>query len=460
MKEKISLINNRDILFSKSLLVFNIFAMFIYLICFGFSIYFFNNTENYLSLTQRNHYIYFSFIPLISFNYTFWAYENLYPNRQFNNSTIIKLLVFIMYLSIPSIILIFRYKIDLSQIKSLHKTLGLLLFVIGPFLAYIKLKINIIDTILDICFRPWSNNLESLKSKYFSKKVIESQRVTHYLNKENLDIFQNSFIESTVEDIKIINHIKSTEFLKGKRDLSVLDIGGHNGIFTEKILHGIDRKISSIDMVDPVHNKYYEDNLKAICTKINVTNLAFEEYTTLTEKKFDLILASHSLYNYLDNKKNQALIINKIKSFLKPNGLAIIVLGSKNSPAYSLKSSIIEFMLNEKNSDSNADGLTESIQLEKELKYSILNIDNFINMNEILNDSNKLCNWISYFTRTPKITNDYDLVQIKKMIYYYSIEGKHIPDLCNQARNNDSEYLLHKTKAILISTVANNVYKK
>ena len=460
MKEKISLINNRDILFSKSLLIFNIFAMFTYIICLLFSLYFFINTENYLSLTQRNHYIYFSFIPLISFNYTFWAYENLYPNRQFSNSTIVKLFVFILYLSIPSLILIFRYKIDLSQIKDFYKTLGFLLFVIGPLLATNKLKINIIDAILDICFRPWSNNLESLKSKYFSKKVLESQRVTHYLNKENLDIFQNSFLESTVEDIKIINHIKSTEFLKGKRNLSVLDIGGHNGIFTRKILNGLGKNISSIDMVDPVYNSDYEINLKAVCNKISVTNSLFEDYTTLTEKKFDLILASHSLYNYLDNKPNQELIIKKIKSFLKPNGLAIIVLGSKNSPAYSLKSAIIEFMLNENNSDSNADGLTESIQLGTELKYSVLNIDNFINMNEILNDSNKLCNWISYFTRTPKITNDYDLVQIKKMIYYYSIEGKHIPDLCNQTRNNDSEYLLHKTKAILISTVANNVYKK
>ena len=166
------------------------------------------------------------------------------------------------------------------------------------------------------------------------------------------------------------------------------------------------------------------------------------------------------MFNFLDNKSNQELITHRIKSFLDVNGLAVIILGSKNSPAYSLKSSIIEFMLNEKNTDSNADELTKLIQLDNELKYTTLNIDNFINMSKILNDSDKLCNWISYFTRTPKITNDYDLIQIKKMIFYYSIEGKHIPDLCQQTGNNENEYLLHKTKAILISTVANNVYKK
>lgn len=460
MKENISLANNREILFSKSLLMLNFIATFTYIVCLLYCLYLFFYTEDYLNLTQRNHFIYLSFAPLLSFNYTFWVYENLYPNRKFDNLTIIKLGVFIFYLFIPSLILIFRYKIDLSQIKDWQKTVGLVVFIFGPLFLNGFPKVKVIDVILDICFRPWSNNLEPLKTIYFNKKSSELQRESQYLNKDNLDVFQESFTDATVEDIKTSYHIKSTNFIKTHNNISVLDIGGHNGIFTAKLLKHLYNTIGSIEMVDPIIHLDYQSNLKSLCNNVSINNCLFEEYTPVTEKKFDLIIASHSLYYFLDTRNNKEFILKKIKQFLSPNGVAIIILGSKNSPAYSLKSSIIEFILNEKNLDSTAESLIELIQLDTELKYTAIDIDNFINMTEILKENEKLCNWISYFTRTPKIVNEYDLLQIKKMIYYYSIEGKHMPDLCKPQMNNENIFLIHKTKAILLSTEASNVYKK
>ena len=458
MQNQFTSISNRGILLSKTILSLSRIGLVIFAISLGISIFLTFYKDFTLNITSRVILVSISLIPLFISLYVFFVFESIYSNSSYSYEVFFKLILFITYLIMPAMVIIYRY--DGLYINSLTfiNILPIALFVLNPFLK--SNKISIVDEIKEILFTTWSRAPFSINTSFFSVLQISQERYKEYLNSETLEIFQSSFLKSTNEDKLIASRIKQTQYLQNKIT-DILDIGGYDGTFTKKLLEQLNLKEINITLVDPIKKENYNNNLKKISNSVNYIQGKFEDFIPKINMKFDLIIASHSLYAFLDkNEDNIKISTNQILKFLKPGGLTIILLGSSKNPAYSFKNHITQYILNLSNNDMSAEKFISYLQKRNDISFNTIHIDNYIDLTELLTDDNLFSKWVSYFARIPVIKDNYLIKQMKKLALYYSIKSSELPECVNVIdKNSEKDYLLHKTVCILISTTANNVYK-
>lgn len=141
---------------------------------------------------------------------------------------------------------------------------------------------------------------------------------------EALQMVKASFLDGSEKSIvirKIIDHFKDKE-------VTLLDVGIGDGRYSAKIV----QELSAANMkcsvlgVDPLPaavrsvNKYFPE--------FRVVAQRFEDFET--DDKFDVVLATHSLY-YVSNPAD---CIKKMIDLTKPGGLTILVLWSDSCTLY------------------------------------------------------------------------------------------------------------------------------
>jgi len=122
--------------------------------------------------------------------------------------------------------------------------------------------------------------------------------------------------------------------INGKKDLSILDIGGGDGKRLRHIIDLLEKKgiTANADLVEP--SKEFTKNCRFENAKkkysIKVERNTFEKFTI--GKKYDLIFLIHSIYTF----KNKSYL-KKIKKFLNKDGMAVFVVNDANSFLAGLK---------------------------------------------------------------------------------------------------------------------------
>ncbi len=459
MQTQFTSISNRGLLLSKTILSLSRIGLVILVISLGISVFLTFYKDFTLSISTRVLLVSVSLIPLFISLYVFFIFENIYPYRSFSISVFLKLLLYIFYLIIPALAIIYRYDGFVSKSLTYINLLLVALFILSPFLKSEKIKI--VNIVKDILFSTWSNMPFSINPAYFSINQISNDRQIEYTNLETLKIFQSYFINITNEDKSIAKLINETDFLKQTTIKDILDIGGFDGVFTKKLLDLLNVKESNITLIDPIKEDTYNENVKSVCSNVNYKQNKFEEFVPQSELKFDLIIASHSLYAFLDkNEENIEMVTNQILKLIKPEGLIVILFGSSNNPAYSFKNYTTQYILNLSNNDMCGEKYISYLQKRNDIFFNKIYIDNYIELNNLLSNEDLFSKWVSYFARIPTIKDKYLIKQMKKIALYYSVKSNELPECVdNINRNDDKDYLLHKTIGIIISTTANNVYK-
>lgn len=460
MQSQFTSISNRGILLSKTIISLAIIATVIFALTLSFMIFLSFNLDYFLTKTSRTLLVAFSLFPLFISLYVFYIYESIYPNRSFSNSVFIKLSFFLLYLLIPTLGIIYRYEGFFSKFLSYINLIPVILLILSPFID--SKRIDIFRIIKEVLFTTWKSTPFTINTSYFSNAQITNNRKLEYLNPETLKVFQDSFIKCSNEATIISQRILSTKYLKNKTIRNILDIGGYDGKFSTKLLSQLDINKPNITVIDPIYQEVYENNIKsAFNDEAQITKIKkpFEDFVKEKEVKFDLIIASHSLYSILDESENDfESLVNKILQLLDNKGLVLAIFGSSNSPAYNYKMDITRFILNFSNKDVSSEKFIQRLQKISNIHFSIINIDNYIDLTELMSNDILFAKWTSYFARIPIIKDSYLIKQMKRLALYYSVKANELPNCVEIDRNSNNDYLLHKTTGILISTTANNVY--
>lgn len=446
---------------SIAIIVFVLTLVISIVLCLKSSIY-------YFEIWQRNLFIIITFIPIFIYLFVYYLYENIYPLWKTSITLVIKSIVLILFFLIPSILVTYRFD-NITKYVCLITILPLLDFILSIFNVDSKTTLNkylcIYNDIKFILFDFWSNDNRVIRKEHFNNNI-QNDREEYYSNEETLGVFQETLSCPLIEAIEVANQITFNA-----KDISILDIGGYDGVFTSNLVANLAKKgftFKDLFVVDPLVKKtQYTNQLKAFVSSdsIKFYNENFENWSLNYTKKFNLVIASHSLYSIIDNNSitiNQ--ILEKLNDRLKrEDGEIVIILANKSSRAYSYKEYVFNTTYGKKITDINAMDFYKKIKPftnQLQLVTSEQVVDCFIDVSNILGTNTegkeKLKKWLSYFVRINKINDEQYLVLKRSLLNCYSQHFYELPEILikyfkdNYDKNIDYEkkILLHKTTVI------------
>lgn len=200
-------------------------------------------------------------------------------------------------------------------------------------------------------------------------------------------------------------------------EIAVLDVGGGDGAFTRFLTSGLSargKRVLSITVVDPVDwaSEYQGQfrNLQSL-PQLTFRRQRFADYDTTD--RFDLVIASHSLYGECNVAPSERLerlrqVLFRLLAYRKnPGGVAIVALASGLGKSYQFKRYALARVFGEPLNDlvaEDLDGLFATIDVPNESRT----VDNLIKLEEALTEAaagsqGKLADWLEYFLRIPSL---------------------------------------------------------
>lgn len=428
----------------------------IYFTSFIFSFYSYcNRGSNDMHFTnkERTEIISMLFIPIIISFMVICFYEKIHPKYQLNSKLIITLLSFQVFLLIPYGLFALRYS-DLFEVISIISLIFSFILFFTPTLSDEK-KGKFYKQILFVYWAVWSPECKDIdNSDFCTQGKIEKEKI--YTDISIIRTFQKHFVPYSREVQFIKQHLNDNpkKISSSRKGIKMLDIGAYNGEFTVKLLNELNLNVGNIEVVEPIDEENaYRRNLSSKCSNINFINTVFEEY--ISTSTFDFILASHSLYSSIDNKKydNNEVLINRLLSLINETGLIIVILGNSTGKAYGLKNELTKLILNEETKDANSCKFEAELKKQSEIYYEKISIDNYIEIDKILQNSQILEEWVSYFARVPIIKDKYILDEIKELFNVFSVKYSNLPEETKKIYSQpkgDINLLSHKTDAFFI----------
>ncbi|MEH6764594.1 MAG: hypothetical protein V7655_08835 [Aequorivita antarctica] len=424
----------------------------------------------FLTNYERTFFIIMFSTPIFLFIISYFIYENLYPESKPKKTLRIVALFWIIYLFTPSLILFFRYSDFVNVFAIIVGGITIIGLIGVSDKSVNKFKIlSVFKDVKYIMFDFWNKRNNQLKQEHFENNLSQV-REDQYIDKENLKVFQET-ISCPLIDVNAIFNNKYFEDIQG--EISVLDIGGAEGKFTANLLKTYKSKengnfVSKIQLIDPVDLKEeYIKNLSSIVDSSNIKNskITFEKWNQPSPEKYNLVIASHSLYAAIDNKAMSIDdLITKLKRYVKDkNSLVLIILASREGRAYSFKKHALKLIFDEDCYDVDSNKLIQNL-----FKYDFKNVqtDNYIDLSEYLKEyeddkKENLIKWLSYFLRVDE--NNFKaqkLTQIVELLKYYvqplyelsnyEIENFTKLNFPKPMDKNNSMLLLHKTDIIVL----------
>ncbi|MBI2472089.1 MAG: hypothetical protein HYV59_12750 [Planctomycetes bacterium] len=304
----------------------------------------------------------------------------------------------------------------------------------------------------------WKKPNKKIEEEHFATNLPKF-RSDSYFNNKGIEIFQFTISCPKFDADGAVLLLKDWHTTGS---ISILDIGGGDGLFTANLLEGLLKqkqgtRIEKIHLIDPVDfSARYKTNLNKIIhidpNKTIYTNSNYEDYDAKAHELFDLIIASHSLYSIIDNKKlNVEKLIKKVNSSKKECGKALIILASKEGRAYTFKEEALTLLFGENLKDTNSKDFNEEINGNYLTKY----------LNEYYTgNSENLKTWLSYFLRfnIDDLDNSNLLQIINLLITFvqplYELSNDQIKHFIHDQHYhaldiNNSLILTHKTEVIV-----------
>lgn len=413
-------------------------------------------------------------LPALFFIFTVYIYECRVAEpllqRRFYTSTIVSLLFLLM----PSFFIVYRYLLP-NQISDWTSNIAGLFIIalLGATLGSIfvhpradNYAFYFMSFIYAIMWDPWGGGpSRSHFSHNVNKKEVMRRRLSYYVEKDALQVFQNT-LSCQDMDASAVTRLLLTRNLP--KSLKVLDIGGGEGCFTAGVLRNLQDQgynISELVMSDPVDwEAEYRKALSNIMlpNQISVKRLDFEHLDP--NLQFDLVIASHSLYATWDFLNSNGLsaneMVTKLLSLSKPDGLTIVVMASRRGLSYHFKTRAIQSLFGTEIEDTTSESFqrvfTGKIHMQE---Y----VDNLINITELIKDfsdgGQSLYLWLSYFLRYD-ITKLHraDRASLVNMLLEYVYPLDVFPENGLQQwiehkkllLNRESLVLMHKTKIFIL----------
>ena len=420
---------------------------------------------------ELTYFIIVSFIPMVFFVFAFYVYENFYFLKSTNILIRVKSLIWILYLTIPDFILIYRFTSFIQNNKYLTviPTVGTILFWFlgGNWDTNVAFKyIRVFKDIKYIMYSFWVKQDSAFEKNHFEDNIIK-EREPLYIDKAGIEMFQKT-ISCPKLDAEAAFDLSLSTKLKGP--VSVLDIGGGEGQFSFNLLNSYKsipgNTITKIQYVDPVNFiAEYKSKLKTLIdeSKIFEQTTNYEKWSPTHIEKYDLVIASHSLYSAIDNNKsNIELLIKKIKSNTANNGVILIVMASREGRAYSFKKYALKIIFGEDRYDVDSNLLKEHLTDS----FTSKQVDNYIDLTDFIKEydsgnPDNLKKWISYFLRVNiKSLSGQNLARVIKLLKYF-VQPLHEFSNCDIDKfisanypkpldRNESKILSHKTEVILL----------
>ncbi len=157
--------------------------------------------------------------------------------------------------------------------------------------------------------------------------------------KEFADVYENIYIRALTEDWYniVFTIVKEIDAVKSKSKKKILDIGCGEGHTTKQILDRIKGKYVC-DLLEPNENAL--NTAEAFLTpEGNIGTVYPKTLAALkTEKKYDVIVTSHTNYYWSLNQKDYDNHLRKLLSLITENGKVLILTLPRESEHYSIMS--------------------------------------------------------------------------------------------------------------------------
>lgn len=434
-------------------------------------ILYFKSSVYYFEIWQRNLFIIISFIPIFIYLLVYYLYENIYPLWKTSTTLFIKSLFLILVFLAPSILVVYRFSDipnSVAWLIAIFPILNIILSIFNTNSKDLNKYLFVFNDIKYILFGFWSNDNREIRQEHFNYNI-QNDREEYYSNEETLGVFQETLSCPLIEAVEVANQITLEE-----REISILDIGGYDGVFTFNLVANLTKKgftFKDLSVIDPIDKKMqYANRLQKVVLpdNINFYNEDFENWSLKYPKEFNLVIASHSLYSIIDNNSITIdQILRKLSGLLKRgDGEIIIILANKSSRAYSYKEYVFNTVYDKKMTDINAMDFYKKIeQCANQLKLvsSEQIVDCFIDVSSILEENaegkEKLKKWLSYFVRIDNVNDEQYFVLKRSLLNCYSQHFYELPEylityfkeIVDKEIDFEKRILLHKTSIIRLT---------
>ena len=188
----------------------------------------------------------------------------------------------------------------------------------------------------------------------------------------------------------------------------MLDIGAGDGQFSTALVSSLltrGHRVSNILAIDPDPDNLLRFQQRLEPTDFRVSTLVgeFENLPSLVPESRDVVIASHSLYELLENPSiSDEFIIDVIQQLRKstaPRGVLLFSLAGEGSPAYRVKAEVLSTLRIE---DRSAYGeqllkLLTKASLDAEIEF--IKYSSYMDASYALKDPEHTSAWIRYFCR-------------------------------------------------------------
>jgi hypothetical protein len=300
----------------------------------------------------------------------------------------------------------------------------------------------------------WSHDLDGVDLRYYDQMPLNTSRKPSFYYAEGLSIFQDTYCD--YNDL----YIGINEFIRRKVDVIcddiVLDIGGYDGAFSSKVLNELPAGVAEVDLIDPV-DKYaeYSKNLRNNI-KVNFYRKRYDDYKCDIDRKYKLIVASHSLYSCIDDKSSSPeRILDSILGMLCEGGVAIIIMGNEKSAAYRFKADVLyQVYLSEEATVSSKNYIDVLRRAEYRVRcnFMIDTYDTYFRMTDVLDDKQRMIDWISYFIRVSQEDSICAFDEIKSLMKLYCYQYASVVECAKgNVMLSDSDVVMpHKVDVIFL----------
>lgn len=265
-----------------------------------------------------------------------------------------------------------------------------------------KKSVNILKEIDFIISGKWLSD-DFINNATSSQALSSLDSETTYQHKDSIAVFQSTILSPEINAEESYKKLK--DYTKGI-ELKVLDIGGGEGLFTKSLLDKVNQhsSVNSVKLVDPVDfSEEYKINVSKVCPEANlvIANQSFQHWISSRKRdeKYNLILASHSLYEMVDNGYEFKMMIDKLKQVKSVNSKLLVILASNEGRAYRFKNRCLTTITSKNNQQLTSEKFIDQND------YTFINpsnqIDNYFDLTALLNDNSQynLKLWLSYFLR-------------------------------------------------------------
>lgn len=324
---------------------------------------------------------------------------------------LLKSIFAVLLLYLPTVILILRFKLlSVENILSFKilASLPLILLVLDWGQEFITHRVSkflapITHHIKYVMWDSWDKNDCELSPKTHWPE----HRKMQFRSLDDLRFFQSTLTCPKV-DSTVVGE-RCCRIWKPGSQISVIDIGGGDGCFTANLLHSLNNcslKVRDLLMVDPVDWRIDYNASLGAGHGIHVDYKRMSLFEAPTDRQYDLVLASHSLYADLDGSGSSTHVeeaLKRLERWRKPNGALVIVLSSRRSTALRFKERAFRILFGDSVPEIAAEDLISPLAGKGgEPEY----VDDLIDLTSALTDwdnGNQVAigRWLNYFLRFP-----------------------------------------------------------